>query len=288
MTRLIFGCGYLGLRVAQRWLARGDDVTAVTRRPERTEELAKWGIRPLVADVTRPETLRELPDAETVLYAVGFDPAGGHCRWDVYVDGLKNVLDELSLDTRRIIAISSTGVYGQTDGSWVDEDSPCRPRREAGKAFVAAEQMLADHALGNRAVVLRMAGLYGPGRIPRRADIAAGKPMGIPADNYLNLIHVDDAADAVLAAEERAPVPRTYLVCDGRPVDRREFFTALAQLLGVASPPFVEPSPEVLATHHMGSNKRVGNARLVAELDFRPKYPSYIEGLTALVGAESK
>ena len=138
--KLIFGCGYLGGRVAERWLAAGDVVAAVTRSAARAAEFHQRGLQPLIADVTRPESLGQLPTAETVLWAVGFDPHGGKSRWQVYVDGLRAVLDALPEETGRLVFISSTGVYGDSGGDWVDEDSPCRPTREAGQTLLAAEQ----------------------------------------------------------------------------------------------------------------------------------------------------
>ena len=94
----------------------------------------------------------------------------------VYVDGLQAALDALPTATGRIIYISSTGVYGQTSGEWVDEESECRPTREGGRVCLAAEGVLASPDLGQRAVVLRLAGIYGPGRIPRRTELPAKIP----------------------------------------------------------------------------------------------------------------
>jgi len=118
-TRLILGCGYLGRRVASRWRERGEKVLAVTHAADRAGELAAAGLDPLVADVTRPDTLRNLPAADTVLYAVGYDRAGSASRREVLVDGLRAVLDALPRDTGRMIYISSTGV------------SSCRDKRSA-------------------------------------------------------------------------------------------------------------------------------------------------------------
>ncbi|MBL8830463.1 MAG: NAD(P)H-binding protein, partial [Planctomycetaceae bacterium] len=122
-TKLIVGCGYLGLRVAGRWLAQGDTVYAVTRSSARADEWRGLGIHPLIADVTDPASLRDLPVAETVLFAVGYDRSAGKAIGDVYVDGLRHVLDALPTATGRVIYISSTGVYGECDGDWVDEST---------------------------------------------------------------------------------------------------------------------------------------------------------------------
>jgi len=273
-TKLIVGCGYLGRRVARRWIDAGDSVVGVVRHEEHSEQLRQLGIRPVVADVTRPATLANLPSAETILYCVGLDPQSTRSRRALYVDGLTNVLRAVGEDTRRIIYTSSTGVYGQTDGGWVDEDSPCGPTREAGRVFLEAERLLSGDVWGSRAILLRLAGLYGPGRLPRKADVRAGKPIVAPRRGYLNLIHVDDAASVVLAAESRATPPRTYCVTDGNPVERRAYFGGLAERLGAVSPRFVEPAGDVPVAIRAAADKRVRNTRMMTELAPTLQYPS--------------
>ena len=125
-------CGYLGSRVARRWIAAGHAVAGLVRSAANAESLAREAVRPIVADVTQPSTLRGLPAADTLLYAVGYDPAGGASRSAVYVDGLRAVLDAVSPQVRRVILISSTGVYAEQGGGWVDESSPCRPVARVG------------------------------------------------------------------------------------------------------------------------------------------------------------
>jgi nucleoside-diphosphate-sugar epimerase len=124
MRRLVFGCGYLGGRVAQHWLAAGGPVFAVTRSAERAAKWAQQGLRPILADVTRPETLSGLPVADTVLYAIGYDRRSAASRQEVSVEGLRHVLAALPSQTGRIVYLSSTGVYGSVAGDWVDEDTP--------------------------------------------------------------------------------------------------------------------------------------------------------------------
>ena len=116
-VKLIVGCGYLGLRVARLWMAAGHAVAGLVRSPASAELLAREGVRPIVADVTQPSTLLDLPVADTLLYAVGYDPAGGASRTAVYVDGLRAVLDAVSPQVRRVILISSTGVYAEQGGA---------------------------------------------------------------------------------------------------------------------------------------------------------------------------
>ena len=153
--KLIVGCGYLGLRVARRWIAAGHAVAGLVRSSAGAEALAHEAVRPIVADVTQPSTLRDLPAADTLLYAVGYDRASGASRSAVYVDGLRAVLDAVPPQVRRVILISSTGVYGEQGGRWVDESSPCQPSRESGRALLAAEQALAAHRVGALGIVLR-------------------------------------------------------------------------------------------------------------------------------------
>jgi len=156
MTKLVFGCGYLGERVARRWLDAGHDVVVVTRSLERAEQFMQQGSGAIVADVTQPETLVGLPAADTVLFAVGYDRSAGRSIADVYAGGVRNVLSALPSDSGRFIYISTTGVYGDAGGDWVDEDTPSDPQRDGGRASLAAEQALAKSPFASRGIVLRL------------------------------------------------------------------------------------------------------------------------------------
>lgn len=202
----------------------------------------------------------------------------------MYVGGLARVLDSLPASIERFLYLSSTGVYGNVTGGQVDEDSPCQPTREGGQACLAAEELLYGSPFADRAIILRLAGLYGPGRIPRAKDLLAGHPIDAPSAGWLNLIHADDAAQIVLLAEARARPPRTYLVADGQPVVRAEYYAELARLLGAPPPKFVEPDADSPAAQRAASDKRVNPARMFAELLPTLAYPNYREGLQAIVG----
>jgi nucleoside-diphosphate-sugar epimerase len=299
MAKLIIGCGYLGRRVARLWLAavpregeapaepprEGETVFAVTRSPARAAELATEGLAPIVADVTAGAKIPIQPEVRTVLYAVGFERGSARPIREVYAGGLAQLIDWLPESVDRLIYISSTGVYGVAAGSEVDERSPCLPTRDGGKASLAAEEVLRGSRFASRAIILRLAGIYGPGRIPRSADLAAGRPIDAPADGWLNLIHVDDAARIVLLAEAKAPLPRMYVVSDGQPVIRGDYYRELARLLGAPPPQFVAPPAESPAGQRAASDKRVNPARLFAELRPQLLYPSYREGLAAIVSS---
>lgn len=285
-AKLIFGCGYLGLRVARLWLAEGAEVWAVTRSPERARELARQGIRPMIADVLRPETLTQLPDAATVLVAVSYGRDKALPLVAAYTQGIANITMALRSAARRLIYISSTGVYGGSDGAWVDEISVCQPGREGGRACLAAEEHLRAGAWAARTIILRLAGIYGPGRLPQRAAIVAGEPLAAPATGHLNLIHVVDAARVVLAAEARAPLPSLYCISDGHPVVRREYYHELARLLGVADVRLVPPAEEAPAALRATSDKRIANGRMLRELGVDLQFASYREGLAASIREE--
>ncbi len=282
--KLVIGCGYLGRRVAALWRDGGAQVVAVSRSAARAREFAADGFEPLVVNILQPETLHELPAAGTVLFAVGHDRTAGLPIEQVYVDGLRNVLAALREPPERFIYISSTGVYGQVDGEEVTEDSPCRPAREGGRACLAAETLLRESRLGDRAVILRLAGIYGPGRIPRVADIRAGVPIAAPADGCVNLIHVDDAARIVVASEQLSP-PRLYVVSDGQPVERAAYSGELARLIDAPPPTFTPPAPEAHVAQRAGSDKRVSPARLFADLPIALRFGSYREGLADIVNS---
>jgi nucleoside-diphosphate-sugar epimerase len=282
MTKLVIGCGYLGGRVARKWLDQGEQVAVVTRSNERAETLRREGFCPVVADVSDPGSLRSLPEARTVLHAVGYDRHGRASRKVVVVAGLQNVLDALSPATDRILFISSTGVMGCHHGDWVDEASCCNPQREAGRYGLEAETLLRSHRLGHQAVILRLAGLYGPGRLPKLADVRAERSVAAPDRAYLNLIHVDDAVRAILAAEQRAVSPDLYLISDGHPSGHREFYSEMARQLGVSQPNFTEPEPGTRGAAAALGNKRVANRKMLEQLHLRLDFPSFREGLASV------
>ena len=283
MAKLIFGCGYLGRRVARLWKDHGETVYAVTRSPARSRELAAEGLEPIVADLTTATEIALPQGVRTILFAVGYDRQSGATIHDVYRGGLARAMDWMPDAVDRFLYISSTGVYGSVAGQQVDETSPCEPTRAGGQACLAAEQLLLASRFAAQSIILRLAGLYGPGRIPRAADLAAGKPIEAPASGWLNLIHVADAARIVLLAEERAQPPRTYVVSDGQPVLRHEYYAELARLLNAPAPQFTAPPAASPAALRAASDKRVNPRLLFSELDPQLLYPDYRVGLASIL-----
>ncbi|HET6328808.1 MAG TPA: SDR family oxidoreductase [Planctomycetaceae bacterium] len=281
MRALVIGCGYLGRRVAALWRSEGMQVSALTRSSANAATLAEQAIEPVLGDVLLPDTLRSLPAADIVLYAVGYDRQAAASKRDVYVRGLANVLENLPSSVRRLCYVSSTSVYGQDEGEWVDETSETTPANEDGQIVLAAEQTVRQLCPAGVATVLRFSGIYGPGRLLRRIEsIRSGEPIAANPDGFLNLIHVDDGAQIVCRLAKRDAVQATYLVTDDQPIRRREYYGRLAKLVGAAEPAFqFEASSEP-----GGLNKRCSNARLKAELGAIFRFPTIESGLASAVG----
>ena len=275
MQVLILGCGYLGERVACNWQAAGHSIHVLTRSEDRKREFDARGWNAVVGDVACPETLAGLPTCDVVLHAIGFDRRAAHSKRTVYVDGLDNLLRSPAGESARWISISSTSVYGQSAGEWVDEDSPCAPSAEGGRICLEAETLVARwrERAGRTASVLRLSGIYGPGRLLARAEqLRSGEPLSGRGDAWLNLIHVDDAARAVCRVAGMAEPPQTLLVTDDRPLHRTEYYSLLARLADAPPPRFAGGETET------DLNKRCANRRLRA-LPLELEFPTVEAGL---------
>jgi nucleoside-diphosphate-sugar epimerase len=269
---LLAGCGDLGLRVAQRLLARGDEVWALRRQPPTAGD---GGIHWLRADLTRAETLRELPDdISQLVYLPTPDRRDQAAYQAIFLDGLRHTLAALAGSLQRVLLVSSSAVYGDHAGAWIDEDTPPAPPGFNGKVLLEAEHWVATQLV--QSIVLRLAGLYGPGRLQLLDRLRAGTarvPRG--QSHWANRIHVDDAAAAIvhlLEIEQSLPL---YLGVDDTPLPQDVLYDHLARLIGAAMP---EEGP---APSGIGS-KRLGNARLRAS-GFVPRWPDSREGYAALL-----
>jgi len=273
---LIFGCGFLGCRVARQWQAQGGTVTAVTRSESKAAQLRSQGIEPVIADLMQQETLAALMVPSRVLYCVGFDRSSSWSKESLYLDGLAHVINAVATDAERFVYVSSSSVYGQDDGSWVDEDSTTEPTGEGGRICLAAEQRLRQRL--ERATILRMSGLYGPDRLLARVEqLRAAEPIGGNPEAWLNLIHGDDAARACVATLQAANPSPLYLVSDDRPIPRREYFTELARRVSAPSPVF---SGTPSSRHSSeGLNKRCRNDKIKRELPLQWTFPDISYGL---------
>lgn len=270
---LLAGCGDLGERVARRLLARGDAVFALRRHPPAH---SIDGITWLAGDMTQADRLPPLPPGITQLVHLPTPGARDEAAYHaVFVDGLRHVMAALEpASLKRVLLVSSSAVYGENGGSWMDEDTPPDPPGFNGAVLLEAERWLAAQPVAG--IALRLAGLYGPGRLQLIDRLRAGLAR-VPRTqtHWANRIHVEDAAAAIahlLALDDPQPV---YLGVDDMPLPIDVLYDHLAALAG-APPPADGPGPAGIGS------KRLRNARLRAS-GWVPQWPDAREGYAALM-----
>ena len=275
---LIAGCGYVGTALGTRLASEGHDVWGLRRRSDALPS----SIRPFVADLTVPETLKALPpELDFVFYTAAADASDDDSYRAAYVDGLRNLLHALDgqrQPLRRVFFTSSTGVYAHASGEWVDEESPAEPAEFSGIRVLEGERLLLGGLFP--ATVLRLGGIYGPGRTRLIDRVRRG--LAVCTDGpplYTNRIHRDDCAGALRYLMTLAEPASLYLGVDHEPAEQCEVLRWLARQLGV-SPPRLEPS--LGSTPRRQSNKRCSNARLVAS-GYAFRYPGFRDGYSALL-----
>ena len=282
---LIAGCGYVGRALAQRLLDDGSTVFALRRSPGGLEPLAgrEGELHLLSADVTDPNSLEGLPpDLDSVVYSVSAGDRSDGAYRRAYVEGPGNLLQALSdagSGSRRFLFTSSTGVYGQETGEWVDEETPAEPRGFSGRRLLEGERLVRARHPGS--IVVRFAGIYGPDRTRLIDRVRAGEARCTEGDSiWTNRIHRDDCAGALhhlLSLED----PRDlYLGVDDEPADRCQVYRWIARRLGVPLPPRVSRLPN---EGRRRSNKRCRNARL-RESGYSLLYRTYREGYGSILG----
>ncbi len=273
MNLLLVGCGDLGTELGLRAVAGGHRVHALRRRAE----LLPADLHGIVADLDAP--LPPLPDdVEVVVFTVAADDRTVEAYRRAYLRGPQRVLDHLrraGVTPSRVVFVSSTAVYGVDDGSEVDEDTPVSPRTPTAEVLVAAEQAL--WARRPDTVVLRLAGIYGPGRTRLLERVRAGTAIRPDPDVITNRIHRDDAAAAAVHLATVVPNPqRCYLGVDDGPAPLGEVIGFLAEELGVPMP---ARGP---VERNRGGNKRCRNDRLRAT-GLRLEHPTFREGYRAIL-----
>jgi nucleoside-diphosphate-sugar epimerase len=285
MRVLIVGCGYVGRALGTELVKQGHEVSGVRRGWGEEAVGRSAGIKGLVADITEPEQLARLPRAwDWVVNCVSSSGGGPEDYRKVYLHATRNLIEWLSPDPpRRFVYTSSTGVYGQNDGSLVTEDSATEPEAETAKVLVETERALIESARLKDfpAVILRVAGIYGPGRgywfrqYLKGAAVIEGK-----GGRLLNMIHRDDVVGAIIAALQNGRPGEVYNAVDDEPVTHLTFFEWLSGSLGMDMPPFV-PESAGAGIKREATNKKVSNRRLRTELGYQFKYPTFRQGYAA-------
>lgn len=280
MKFLVIGCGYFGSRAAKLWQNLGHDVFVTTRSKQKAELFAEQGLHPAVVDITVPDTLAALPVADVVLFAVGFDRSGDDDIREVYVNGLENVLDHLPSPPRHLVYVSSTGVLSSSDGEWVDETAATEPSRDGGKAHLQAERILLNSDYKTRTTILRLAGIYGPDRVPRLSAVLKKQWSRLPSRGHVNLIHVQDAAGVAHAIVEKQLTSQIYHVADGHPPLRRKLYEFVAAETGVGTIDWSQTTDAMVALRS-SSDKKVSNQKLRDDTQYQFQYPDFHSGVRA-------
>ena len=285
MTVLMAGCGDLGTEAGLRFATAGHRVVGWRRSPEKLP----GEIEGVPADLSAANLPPVPADTSALIIAVAADSSTEAAYRAAYVDGLRNVLDALERDDvrpRRVLFVSSTAVYGDADGGWVDEETTPAPAAFSGRIILEAEELLRRHFEGTDTdtLVLRLGGIYGPGRTRLIDQVRSGSAV-IPAEvRYTNRIHRDDAAAAIvhLCTMEATPRP-VYLGVDNHPADMGEVLRFLAEELGLPQPPTAPRETEASAGQPgRGGNKRCSN-KLLRGTGIEFSFPTYREGYRAIL-----
>lgn len=288
MTVSVFisGCGDIGARVAKLWLDRGVAVFGLAHNASANARLAALNIKPVAGDLDNPTSLDKLPTGNALVYH--FAPPPPHGNEDPRVINLLNAMRGQH-KPKKIVLISTTAVYGDCHGAWITEATPAHPQTDRGRRRLAGEQALLQWCGRHKvaAVILRVGGIYGPGRLPVER-LEKGLPVLHESDSpYTNRIHQDDLASICVAAAERANDGAIYNVSDGQPGTMTQYFKDVAHALELPAPPEVDrqTAEKTLSAgmlSYLNESRRINNEKLIKELQIKLQYPNLAAGLATL------
>lgn len=286
---LIIGCGDTGRRLAAVYRGEGREVAGVVRSARSAEALKALGITALRTDLDADD-LPNLPSKNALLFY--FAPPVDVGKDDVRIERLLEHLELTGLPAR-FLYMSTSGVYGDCQGRWIDEDEPLKPSTYRAQRRIAAEEAVQRWcgARGIPWVVLRVPAIYGPGRLLTER-LKSGMPTVRPAEcSYTNRIHSHDLTRVCHAAMEQAPASAVYNVSDGKPSTITDYLFQLAELTGMPKPPLISMqdaermlSPSIMS--FLKESKRLRNDKLLADLKFTLSYPDLRSGLAASLAGE--
>jgi len=293
MRVAILGCGYVGLELARQLEVAGHSAVGVRRSEDGLAAVRETGAEAVQADVTDADSLAAVPDVDAVVFAASSGGRGAEAAREVYVEGLRTAVEQFGGREDapdRLVYTSSTGVYGDHDGGWVDEATPLDPTTEKTEALVEAERVALDEApeFGMNPTVVRFAGLYGPDRYRLTRYLE-----GPVTEGYLNMVHREDAAGVVRFAltGDAAGDEDVLLAVDNEPVDKWAFADWLADECGVDHPGKQTVDERIEAgdlstpaERRLRTSKRCSND-LLRELGYEFAYPTFREGYRAAVDA---
>jgi nucleoside-diphosphate-sugar epimerase len=269
---LIAGCGYLGQATADLFHGAGWEVEGWTRSARAAGELSKKPYRVGAVDISDRRQVDSCKgEFDAVIHCASTRGGDAELYRRVYLNGVRHLLTRFAKST--ILFVSSTSVYAQTGGEWVTEESAAEPEHETGKILLETEQSVLDRS----GIVVRLAGIYGPGRSYLLKRFLAGEAViDSQNDRFVNQVHRDDAATALLALLGRpAQGHEIFNVVDDQPIPQSECYRWLATRLNRDLPPVGTAKAK---RKRGASNKRVSNAKLRA-FGWNLRYPTFVEGM---------
>lgn len=281
----IAGCGYIGGRVARAAREAGAEVTCLVRSAEHGAQLEAEGFGTVVRALDDPAVLPAPDVAGAVVYYFVPPPGGG-----IHDPRARNFCAALAATAppAKIVYISATSVYSETGGGVVTEASPTEPTSAMGKRRLDAETAFRDHgaAAGVPVVILRVSGIYGPGRLPLM-QISRGEPLLREEEaGPGNRIHADDLVRVCLAAAEKGVHGDIFNISDGHPCSMTAYFNACADALGLPRQPQVtmeeaRRAMSPLMFSYVSESRVVDNSRMLERLGIALQYPTVAAGLAA-------
>lgn len=282
---VVIGCGDVGRRVAASERAAGASVTALARSTNSASRLEALGLHVVHGDLDESETLAGLLVREALVYYFAPPPPSGTTD-----PRLAHFLKAIKPDAlpSRIVLISTSGVYGDCHGEWVTEDRPPKPTADRARRRLHAEQSLQTWGKqqGVTVVVLRVPGIYGPGRLPYQRVRSREPVLREEESPWSNRVHIDDLVRACLAAGKHGRPNAVYNISDGCPTTMTDYFNRVADALKVERPPQITLAQARTQLSggmqsYLAESKRLDNQRMRKELGVEPQYPDLIQGLAA-------
>lgn len=281
----IIGCGDIGRRVAALYQHEGATLAGMVHSKASAQALSALDIAPIQADLDDADTLNGTTYRDNLVFYFAPPPRAGERD-----TRMANWLSSLQSNNQpnKVVLISTTAVYGDSEGEWISEQSPLAPGTDRGLRRLDAEQQLAQWAESNKVpfVILRVPGIYGPGRLPRERLEKALPVLNEAECGFTNRIHSDDLAMICVAAAKQAKSGEVFNVSDGHPGTMTDWFNQVADFLELPRPPQVsmQDAEQVMSAgmlSYLKESRRIDNAKMRKELNIKLKYETINEGIRA-------
>jgi nucleoside-diphosphate-sugar epimerase len=282
----IIGCGYVGTLVAQKWGKDNRSVTALARSAVSASKLQAQGIQTHSGDLDDAASLQQLPVSGNIVYYFAPPPPNGTI--DSRMRHFTAALNPTA-PPQQIIYLSTSGVYGDNQGAWVTEETPVNPQADRARRRVDAETTLTSWCEAHRVplTILRVAGIYGPDKLPVKR-LQQGSPVLREEEcGYTNRIHIEDLVNICVAAAKRGEGSEIYNVSDGHPGTMTGYFNTVADALCLPRPPAVtmeeaqrQLTPAMLS--YLTESRRLDNRKLLEKLEITLHYPDLTAGLRGI------